>query len=79
MISYEFGLEVAQCNAGQFALALQVLESLGTLGLVEALGRGFHQLVKPFQRGGQVAEPGSFVMREARVLPGRQLVEQPST
>ena len=55
---------------------LQVLESLGPLGLVEALGRGFHQLVEPLELGGQFAEPGSLGGCEPPVLAGGQLVEQ---
>ena len=72
----ELGLELAQGDAGQLALALQVLESLGPLGLVEVLGRGFHQLVEPFQLGGQFAEAGSLGGCEPPVLAGGQLVEQ---
>ena len=78
VISDELGLELTQGDAGQLALALQVFESLGPLGLVEALGRGFHQLVEPFQFGGQFAEAGSLSGREPPVLAGGQLVEQAS-
>ncbi len=40
------------------------------------LGRGFHQLVEPFQLGGQFAEAGSLGGCEPPVLAGGQLVEQ---
>ena len=60
MILDEPGLELAQGDARQLALALEVLESLGALGLTEILGRGFHQPVKSFQRGGQLAEVASL-------------------
>ena len=72
----ELGLELTQGDAGQLALALQVLEPLRPLGLVEVLGRGFHQLVEPFQFGGQFAEAGSLGGCEPPVLAGGQLVEQ---
>ena len=76
VIRDELGLELAQGDAGQLALALQVLESLGPLSLVEALGRGFHQLVEPFELGNQFAEAGSLAGREPLVLACGQLVEQ---
>ena len=72
----QLGLELAQGDAGQLALVLQLVESLRPLGLVEVLGRAFHQLVEPFQLGGQFAEAGSFGGREPLVLAGGQLVEQ---
>ena len=56
----EFGLELAQGDAGQLALSLQVFEPFASLGLVEVLGRGFHELVKLFQLGGQFPESVSF-------------------
>jgi hypothetical protein len=56
----ELSLELTQGDAGQLALVLQVFESLGPLRLVEALGRGFHQLVEPLQFARQFAEPGSL-------------------
>ena len=72
----ELGLELTQGDAGQLALASQFLESLRPLGLVEALGRGFHQPVEPLQLGGQFAESGSLGGSEPPVLAGGQLVEQ---
>ena len=72
----ELGLELTQGDAGQLALVLQLLEPLGPLGLVEVLGRGFHQPVEPFELGGQFAEAVSLGGREPLVLAGGQLVEQ---
>ncbi len=72
----ELGLELAQGDAGQLALVLQLRKSLGPLGLVEALGRGVHQFVEPFQCGGQFAESVSLGGCELPVLAGDQLVQQ---
>ncbi len=51
VLLHELGLEFAHGDAGQLALAFQVFESLGALGLVEVLGHGLNHLVEPLQRG----------------------------
>jgi hypothetical protein len=45
----QLGVELAEGDAGQFALVLQVLEPLGPLGFVEILGRAFHQPIELIQ------------------------------
>ena len=76
VISGEPGLELAEGDAGPLAPVLQVLEPPRSLGLVEALGRGFHQAVQPLQFRDQFAEAGAFVGSEPQVVAGGQLVEQ---
>jgi len=76
VILNELDLELTQGDARQLALALQVFGSLRPPGLVEALGRGFHQLVEPFQIGGQFAESDSLCGSETPILARGQLVEQ---
>ena len=64
----------ARRRPGQLARA-QVLESTGPLSLVEFLGVA-HELVEPFELGGQFVEAGPLGRCEPLVLASSELVEQ---
>ncbi len=58
------------------ALALQILESLRSLGLTEALWFGVDQPVEPLELVGQFSKAGPLVGRKPPVLAGGQVIEQ---